>query len=85
MMPRWSAAADLQGKVVLIDFCTYTCINRLRTLPYVRAWAGKYKAHGLVLIGVHSPEFLFEQGENFAEARRIDVEQSGRIRTERRA
>jgi thiol-disulfide isomerase/thioredoxin len=60
MMPRWSAAADLQGKVVLIDFCTYTCINRLRTLPYVRAWAGKYKAHGLVLIGVHSPELLFE-------------------------
>ena len=53
--------ADLQGKVVLIDVWTYTCINWLRTLPYVRAWAEKYKSHGLVVIGVHSPEFLFEQ------------------------
>ena len=53
--------AGLRGKVVLIDFWTYTCINWLRTLPYVRAWADKYKNHGLVVIGVHSPEFSFEK------------------------
>ena len=53
--------AGLRGKVVLIDFWTYTCINWLRTLPYVRAWAAKYKDRGLVVIGVHSPEFVFEK------------------------
>ena len=53
-------AAELSGKVVLVDFWTYTCINWLRTLPYVRAWAGKYAPHGLVVIGVHTPEFEFE-------------------------
>jgi thiol-disulfide isomerase/thioredoxin len=53
-------AAGLRGKVVLIDFWTYTCINWLRTLPYVRAWAEKYRDHGVVVIGVHSPEFSFE-------------------------
>jgi thiol-disulfide isomerase/thioredoxin len=53
-------AADLHGHVVLIDFWTYTCINWLRTLPYLRAWADKYKDHGLVLIGVHTPEFDVE-------------------------
>jgi cytochrome c biogenesis protein CcdA/thiol-disulfide isomerase/thioredoxin len=51
----------LRGKVVLIDFWTYSCINCLRALPYVRAWADKYKDHGLVVIGVHSPEFAFEK------------------------
>ena len=51
----------LRGKVVLIDFWTYTCINWRRTLPYVRAWAEKYKMQGLVVIGVHTPEFSFEQ------------------------
>jgi thiol-disulfide isomerase/thioredoxin len=54
-------AAGLRGKVVLIDIWTYTCINWLRTLPYVRAWAEKYKNQGLVVIGVHSPEFAFEK------------------------
>ena len=54
-------AADLHGRVVVIDFWTYTCINWLRTLPYVRAWAAKYKDQGLVVIGVHSPEFSFEK------------------------
>ena len=54
-------AAGLRGKVVLIDFWTYTCINWLRTLPYVRAWAEKYKNQGLVVIGVHAPEFAFEK------------------------
>jgi thiol-disulfide isomerase/thioredoxin len=54
-------AAELRGKVVLIDIWTYTCINWLRTLPYVRAWAEKYKDQGLVVIGVHSPEFAFEK------------------------
>ena len=52
--------AGLRGKVVLIDFWTYTCINWLRQLPYVRAWAEKYSGHGLVVIGVHTPEFSFE-------------------------
>jgi thiol-disulfide isomerase/thioredoxin len=53
-------AAGLRGKVVLVDFWTYTCINWLRQLPYVRAWAEKYSAQGLVVIGVHTPEFAFE-------------------------
>ena len=53
-------AASLAGKVVLVDFWTYTCINWLRTLPYVRAWAHKYK-QGLVVVGVHTPEFRFER------------------------
>ena len=53
--------AGLRGKVVLVDFWTYTCINWLRQLPYLRAWAGKYSGHGLVVIGVHTPEFSFEQ------------------------
>ena len=53
-------AASLSGHVVLIDFWTYTCINWRRTLPYVRAWAEKYRDHGVVVIGVHTPEFPFE-------------------------
>jgi thiol-disulfide isomerase/thioredoxin len=52
---------DLQGKVVLVDFWTYTCINWLRTLGYVRAWAEKYADRGLVVVGVHTPEFPFER------------------------
>jgi thiol-disulfide isomerase/thioredoxin len=52
---------DLRGKVVLVDFWTYTCINWLRTLGYVRAWVEKYEDHGLVVVGVHTPEFPFEQ------------------------
>jgi thiol-disulfide isomerase/thioredoxin len=51
----------LRGKVVLVDIWTYTCINWLRTLPYVRAWAAKYKDQGLVVIGVHAPEFELEK------------------------
>jgi thiol-disulfide isomerase/thioredoxin len=54
-------ARSLRGKVVLIDFWTYTCINWIRTAPYVRAWAEKYRDQGLVVIGVHSPEFAFEK------------------------
>ena len=54
-------AEGLKGKVVLVDFWTYSCINCLRTLPYVRAWAEKYRAQGLVVIGVHTPEFAFEK------------------------
>jgi thiol-disulfide isomerase/thioredoxin len=54
-------AADLRGKVVLIEFWTYTCINWRRQFPYVRAWADKYRDKGLVVIGVHSPEFVFEK------------------------
>ncbi|TAL94228.1 MAG: cytochrome c biogenesis protein DipZ [Rhodanobacter sp.] len=52
---------SLRGKVVLVDFWTYSCINCIRTLPYVRGWYDKYKSHGLVIIGVHSPEFAFEK------------------------
>ncbi len=54
-------ADDLKGKVVLIDFWTYSCINCLRAIPYVQAWAQKYKDQGLVVIGVHTPEFAFEK------------------------
>jgi hypothetical protein len=62
-------ADDLRGRVVLADFCTYTCINWLRTLGYVRAWAEKYEDQGLVVVGVHTPEFPFEADtENVVEA-----------------
>jgi cytochrome c biogenesis protein CcdA/thiol-disulfide isomerase/thioredoxin len=54
-------AEGLKGKVVLVDFWTYSCINCLRSIPYIRAWAEKYKDQGLVVIGVHTPEFAFEQ------------------------
>ncbi len=53
--------ASLRGKVVLVDFWTYSCINSLRNLPYIKAWAAKYKDAGLVVIGVHTPEFGFEK------------------------
>jgi thiol-disulfide isomerase/thioredoxin len=60
---------ELRGKVVLVDFWTYTCINWLRTLAYVRAWAEKYKDSGLVVVGVHTPEFPFERDiDNVREA-----------------
>ncbi|MCA1439402.1 cytochrome c biogenesis protein DipZ [Ensifer sp. IC4062] len=52
---------ELRGKVVLVDFWTYSCINCIRTIPYVRAWAEKYRDQGLVVIGVHAPEFAFEK------------------------
>lgn len=55
------SAAELRGKVVLVQFGTYTCINWQRTLPHVRAWADKYKNQGLVVIAVHTPEFSFEK------------------------
>jgi thiol-disulfide isomerase/thioredoxin len=52
--------AALRGKVVVVQFCTFSCVNWLRTLPYVRAWHRKYRGAGLVVIGAHSPEFPFE-------------------------
>ncbi|MEY4745242.1 MAG: hypothetical protein RL272_1187, partial [Candidatus Parcubacteria bacterium] len=55
--------AGLKGKVVLVDFWTYSCINCLRTLPYVTSWHEKYKDRGLVIVGVHTPEFAFEKVE----------------------
>jgi len=55
------SASGLHGKVVLVDFWTFSCINSLRPLPYLKAWATKYQAQGLVVIGVQSPEFAFEQ------------------------
>ena len=51
----------LRGKVVLVNFWTYSCINSLRELPYTKAWSAKYKDVGLVVIGVHAPEFGFEK------------------------
>ena len=63
------SGTDLRGKVVLVDFWTYTCINWLRTLGYVRAWAERYADQGLVVVGVHTPEFPFEQDvENVRQA-----------------
>src|SRR6266850_2130301 len=62
---------SLRGRVVLIDFWTYTCINSLRPLPYVKSWAAKYKDAGLVVIGVHTPEFSFEK-------ERVNVENASR-------
>ncbi|MBI4162643.1 MAG: thioredoxin family protein [Candidatus Aenigmarchaeota archaeon] len=55
---------DLKGKVVLVDFWTYSCINCIRTLPYINSWNEKYSAKGLVIIGVHTPEFEFEKDYN---------------------
>jgi cytochrome c biogenesis protein CcdA/thiol-disulfide isomerase/thioredoxin len=68
-------AASLRGHVVLLDVWTYSCINCLRTLPYVRAWADHYAADGLIIIGVHSPEFAFERDpSNVARAvRDLDI------------
>jgi thiol-disulfide isomerase/thioredoxin len=61
--------AELRGRVVLVNFWTYTCINWLRTLAFVRAWSGKYRDRGLVVVGVHTPEFPFEREvENVREA-----------------
>ncbi|MFT4074307.1 MAG: cytochrome c biogenesis protein DipZ [Asticcacaulis sp.] len=54
---------SLKGKVVVVDFWTYSCINCLRTLPYVKAWDAKYRDQGLVVIGIHTPEFAFEKDE----------------------
>lgn len=54
-------SVELKGKVVLVDFWTYSCINCLRSLPYVKAWAEKYKGDGLIVIGIHTPEFAFEK------------------------
>jgi thiol-disulfide isomerase/thioredoxin len=56
--------AALRGKVILVDFWTYSCINCLRTLPYIKAWYSRYKDSGLVVIGVHTPEFPFEKDES---------------------
>lgn len=55
------SAADLRGKVVLVDFWTYTCINWRRTLPWLRAWDERYRKSGLVVLGIHTPEFSFEK------------------------
>jgi thiol-disulfide isomerase/thioredoxin len=69
-------AEGLRGRVVLVDFWTYTCINWLRTLPYLHAWATKYGEHGLTVIGVHTPEFGFEHDIDnvVAQSRSLGVE-----------
>jgi thiol-disulfide isomerase/thioredoxin len=69
------SAADLDNKVVVYDFWTYSCVNCVRTLPYLRAWHERYAADGLVVVGVHSPEFEFEKDhDNVREAvERLDV------------
>ncbi|AKP89493.1 thioredoxin family protein [Achromobacter ruhlandii] len=68
--------AGLRGKVVLVDFWTYTCINCINTLPYVKQWNQKYKDQGLVVVGVHTPEFPFERTtRNVADAiKRFGIE-----------
>jgi len=63
----------LKGKVVLVDFWTYSCINCLRAIPYVRAWAEKYRDQGLVVIGVHTPEFAFEKSSKNVRAAVSDL------------
>src|SRR5579863_4567459 len=65
----------LRGKVVLVNFWTYTCINSLRPLPYVKTWAAKYKDAGLVVLGVHTPEFSFEhESKNVQDAvRKLNI------------
>jgi thiol-disulfide isomerase/thioredoxin len=70
------APADLRGKVVLYDFWTYSCVNCVRTIPHLRAWYDRYRADGLVVVGVHSPEFDFEKdhGNVTAAVRRLHVD-----------
>src|SRR5579871_3183262 len=63
-----STAKALRGRVVLINFWTYSCINSLRELPYIKGWADKYKNSGLIVIGVHTPEFAFEKRRANVEA-----------------
>ena len=58
--PPQISELNADGRVVLIDFWTYTCINCIRTLPYLRAWDGRYRKSGLTVVGVHTPEFAFE-------------------------
>src|SRR5207244_11747918 len=65
--------ASLRGKVVLVDFWTYSCINCIRTLPYLKAWYATYHRQGLEIVGVHSPEFSFEKvASNVATAIQAD-------------
>src|SRR5205814_1211346 len=66
---------QLRGKVVLVDFWTYSCINCLRTLPYLKSWDARYRSKGLVIVGVHSPEFAFEHdlGNVRAAVKRLGV------------
>jgi cytochrome c biogenesis protein CcdA/thiol-disulfide isomerase/thioredoxin len=66
---------ELRGKVVLVDFWTYSCINCLRTLPYLKAWDARYRSKGLVILGVHTPEFAFEHalGNVRAAVKRLGV------------
>jgi thiol-disulfide isomerase/thioredoxin len=62
--PEGLKISDLKGKVVLVDFWTYSCINCIRTLPYLTAWDAQYRGKGLVIIGVHTPEFEFEKDKS---------------------
>ncbi|MBC7659709.1 MAG: cytochrome c biogenesis protein DipZ [Chitinophagaceae bacterium] len=62
------SAEELKGKVVVVDFWTYSCINCLRSLPYLKAWSERYKSQGLVVIGIHTPEFAFEKDNHNVEA-----------------
>lgn len=66
--------ADLRGKVVLFDFWTYSCINCIRTLPYIKTWAARYAADGLVVIGVHTPEFAFEKSLSNVQKAVVDLD-----------
>src|ERR1700733_1010827 len=74
-VPAALTPAQLRGKVVLVDFWEYTCINCLRTLPYLREWYKRYRDKGFVIVGVHTPEFGFsgERANVAAAAKRLDV------------
>ena len=67
-IPRRSTSADLRGKVVLVDFWTYGCVNCVNTLPHVTELYAKYKDRGLVVVGVHTPEFPFERSASNVQA-----------------
>ena len=82
------SAQQLRGKVVLVDFWTYSCINCIRSMPYVRAWAAKYREQGLSVVGVHTPEFAFEEdlvniNAAVERAKAAQVGGSGRLRSGR--
>src|SRR5579883_2901264 len=67
------SSRSLRGKVVLVNFWTYSCINSLRELPYIKAWATKYKDAGLIVIGAHSPEFEFERNRANVKSAVVDL------------
>src|SRR6266852_1835000 len=77
------SSKSLRGKVVLVNFWTYSCINSLRELPYMKAWAAKYKDAGLVVVGVHAPEFGFEKDPANVKSAVADLKVPSRVPIDR--